>query len=162
MKILVLSDTHVPRAAVDLPGEIYRRIEEADLVLHAGDFVEIGVLEKLRKLKETIGVCGNMDSEEIRKVLKPKEVVTIGKVKIGLIHGYGPPNILPETVQTEFGKVNAIVFGHSHIPMNVVDNKILLFNPGSPTDKIFAMRHSYGMLDVDDGKIEGKIVRLED
>jgi uncharacterized protein len=160
MRIVVLSDTHIPKAAQDMPQEVYQDIGKADMVLHAGDIVEKEFLEKLMRLNETKAVYGNMDTFAVRAMLNQKEVVKAGKFKIGLIHGYGVQSDLMETVKAEFGKVDAIVFGHSHKPVNTVKDGILFFNPGSPTDKVFAEYNSYGILDIDDKKIEGKIIRL--
>ena len=160
MKILVLSDTHIPRVAPDLPEPVYAEIKGADMILHAGDFVDLDVLETLRKLKKVHAVYGNMDSPELRRTLKDKEIVSAGKFRIGLIHGYGAPKDLMETVKAEFANVDVIVFGHSHTAMNVVKDGILFFNPGSPTDKIFASANTYGILEVTDKKIEGRIVAI--
>lgn len=160
MKILVLSDTHIPRVAQDLPEPVYTEIKNADMILHAGDFVDIDILETLKKLKKIHAVYGNMDSPEVRRILKDKEIVHAGKFKIGLIHGYGAPKDLMDTVKTEFANVDAIVFGHSHIAMNVIKDGILFFNPGSPTDTVFTSANTYGILEVTDKKIEGRIVTL--
>jgi len=161
MRILVLSDTHMPRTAHDLPERIYAEIQNVDMIFHAGDFVEKELLDKLKSLKEIKAVTGNMDSRVLYGILNAKEVIPIGRFKIGLIHGYGAPRDIVETVRGEFGTaVDAIVFGHSHSPMNMVKDGILFFNPGSPTDKIFAAYNSYGILEVTDKKIEGKIIRL--
>lgn len=160
MRILVLSDTHIPRVAQDLPKSIYDEIKNVDLILHAGDFVDAEVLDALKKLKKVHAVYGNMDGPDVRRVLKDKEIVHAGKFRIGLIHGYGAPNDLVATVRKEFANVDAIVFGHSHIAMNAVHDGILFFNPGSPTDTIFASANTYGILEVNDKKIEGKIINL--
>ena len=160
MKIVVLSDTHIPRAAEELPQAVYDAIAGADMVMHAGDFVELDVLERLKKMKETVAVYGNMDSKALRDALKPKEVVSVGRLRIGLIHGYGPPSEMTKAVRAEFGKVDCIVFGHAHTPTNKVEDGILFFNPGSPTDRVFASYNSYGILHVNDTVIRGEIVRL--
>ena len=161
VKILVLSDTHIPIAAQDLPEEIYRAIEGVDMIFHAGDLMDVGVLEKLKSLKETRAVCGNMDSKELCMTLNTKEVINIGKFKIGLIHGYGAPSEIMPTVRREFDKVDVLVFGHSHAAMNVTKDGVLYFNPGSPTDKIFASKNSYGILEVTNKNIEGIIVEIQ-
>src|SRR3989338_4451367 len=155
MKIVVLSDTHIPRAAEELPQAVYDAIAGADMVMHAGDFVELDVLERLKKMKETVAVYGNMDSKALRDALKPKEVVSVGRLRIGLIHGYGPPSEMTKAVRAEFGKVDCIVFGHAHTPTNKVEDGILFFNPGSPTDRVFASYNSYGILHVNDTVIRG-------
>lgn len=160
MRILVISDTHIPRVAEDLPDAVYSAIRSVDMVVHAGDFVDEDVLTNLRKLKRTYAVCGNMDSIELRRSLKPKEIIAIGKVRIGLIHGYGAPKDLINTVASEFSNVDAIIFGHSHRAVNTVRDGVLFFNPGSPTDTVFATTNSYGILDVGDNTIEGKIITI--
>lgn len=160
MRIVVLSDTHIPRVAQDLPKDIYDAISEADMIIHAGDFVEKEFYDKLKGMKEMAAVCGNMDSVNLSNLLNQKEVVPAGKFRIGLIHGYGAPNDLLQTVKGEFAGVDAIVFGHSHVPVNIVKDGILFFNPGSPTDKVFATVNSYGILEITDKKIEGKIIKI--
>ena len=160
MKILVISDTHIPVAAQDLPAEVYKAIEGVDMIFHAGDMVDAAVLEKLRSLKETKAVCGNMDSKEACMTLKTKEIINIGKFRIGLTHGYGAPSEIMQTVRKEFDKIDVLVFGHSHAAMNVKKDGVLYFNPGSPTDKIFASKNSYGILEVTDKKVEGTIVDI--
>jgi hypothetical protein len=160
LKILVLSDTHIPVAAQDLPEEVYKAIDGVDMIFHAGDIMDISVLKKLRSFKETKAVCGNMDSKELRAELKTKEIINIGKVKIGLIHGYGAPSEIVPTVRKEFDKIDVLIFGHSHAAMNMQKDGVLYFNPGSPTDKIFASKNSYGILEITDKKIEGTIVDI--
>jgi len=157
---MVLSDTHIPRVAQDLPKKIYDEIANVDMIIHAGDFVEKEVLDKLASLKDLKAVCGNMDAANLQNRLKSKEVITVGNFRIGLIHGYGAPRDIVSTVRDEFTDVNAIVFGHSHSAMNEVRDGILFFNPGSPTDKIFATTNSYGILEVTDKGIEGRIIKL--
>jgi len=160
MKILVISDTHIPRAAHDLPKEVYEAITQVDMILHAGDIVDKEFLEKLKSLRPTTAVCGNMDPSDVSQALNQKEIVQVGKFRIGLIHGYGAPADIMDTVKGEFKNVDAIVFGHSHASVNIVKDGVLFFNPGSPTDKIFAKSNSYGILDVTDAGIEGKIINL--
>lgn len=161
MKIGVIADTHIPRTARELPKVIYKEFENVDLILHAGDVVELDFLKKLMDFRKTIAVYGNLDSSEVVDRLKPKEIIEVGGFRIGLVHGWGAPEGLVERIGAEFKseKVDCIVFGHSHRPMNETKNGILFFNPGSPTDKIFAPYNSYGLLEVTD-KIIGKIIKL--
>lgn len=159
MKIIVLSDTHIPKTAPDLPKKIYAEIASADLVLHAGDFVEVEFLNKLKKILPVRAVCGNMDTDELKKTLPQKDIIKIGKFRIGLIHGWGAPTKLIEVISKEFSRVDAIVFGHSHIPTIQKVKNTLFFNPGTPTDKVFAAYNSYGILEI--GKeLTGTIVRI--
>ncbi|MBN1871486.1 MAG: metallophosphoesterase family protein, partial [Candidatus Omnitrophica bacterium] len=160
MKIGVLSDTHIPLAANELPQKVIDAFRGMDLILHAGDLVEYSVLKLLEKLAKTEAVCGNMDSLDLRKVLPNKKIIRAGNFSIGLIHGYGPPFNLPSRIRKEFVEhVDAIVFGHSHSPMNKVMDGILFFNPGSATDKVFAKYNSYGILTLND-TIKGEVIKI--
>ena len=158
-KIVVISDTHIPKAALDLPQAVYDEIKSADMIMHAGDFAELAFLEKLRKLAPTYAVCGNMDMTNLKMALPQKNVIKVGLFRIGIIHGYGPMAKLKDTVKKEFSKVDVIVFGHSHAAVNEKVKNVLLFNPGSPTDRIFATYNSFGILEV--GKeVTGRIIRI--
>lgn len=162
MRILVLSDTHIPITAQDLPWQIYKEIDAVDMIIHAGDFIDLSVLKKLRSLKETKAVRGNMDPKEIQADLNTKEIFNIGKFKIGLIHGYGAPSEIMTTVKKEFDKVDVLIFGHSHAAMNMKKDGVLYFNPGSPTDKIFATKNTYGILEITDKAIEGSVIDIKE
>ena len=162
MRIGVISDTHIPSVADRLPERVFAEFRGVDMILHAGDIVTPSVLEALAKLSRVIAVCGNMDRLDVCAELPPKTIVEAGKVRIGLIHGYGPPDDLLDYVRKQFDKdkVDAIVFGHSHHPMNETRDGILYFNPGTPTDRRFSHTLSIGMLDVDDSGIRGRIINL--
>lgn len=159
MKIGVLSDTHIPKTANELPKAVYDGLKGVDLILHAGDLVQLEVLEDLKKIAPTEAVCGNMDSWKTQNALPKKKVINVSKFKIGLIHGWGRSNAIIDLISKEFTDVDAIVFGHTHNPMNEKKENILYFNPGSPTDKIFAPYNSYGMLEVNE-TVTGRIIKL--
>lgn len=162
MKIGVISDTHIPERAKALPKKILDEFSKVDLIIHAGDFIEIEVLHTLQSLAKVIAVSGNMDFLEVKSVLKEKEIVQIEDIKIAVTHGYGPPSHLVELLKKTFKreKPNVIVFGHSHIPMNELIDNTLFFNPGSPTDKIFSPYNSYGLLEIKGKHAVGKIIKL--
>ena len=126
MRIIALSDTHIPMAARAIPDVLLDEIKRSDMVLHAGDFVEENIYNLIAGLKVKFhAVRGNMDSQELTRRLKDKEIVTAGKFKIGLIHGGGAPKDLIQTVGQEFKGVDVIVFGHSHSAVNIKkDGKI--------------------------------------
>lgn len=159
MRIGVISDTHIPRTADWLPKRVCDDLKDVDLILHAGDLTEIEVLEKLNKLAPTRAVYGNMDNGVVQSALPLKDIIEVGRFKIGLIHGSGPPFRLIDRIGREFDGVDVIVFGHSHSPKNEKRANILFFNPGSPTDRVFARYNSFGILEVND-TIEGKIIKL--
>ncbi len=162
MKIGVIADTHIPDRAKEIPQEILEAFKGVDMVLHAGDLVDSSVLDKLKAVcKDVRAVRGNMDHDEVRKGLPEKEVIHAGNYKIGIIHGYGNPNKLIDLVTEIFKNDNCdlIIFGHSHSALNEKRGKIIYFNPGSATDKIFASSNSYGIIEIND-KIEAKIVNI--
>jgi len=161
-KIVVISDTHLPLAAAKLPDELVEQIKKADILIHAGDLAEKPLLDILKKLcPKVIAVRGNMDPDEIADELNEKEILNIGKFKIGIMHGKGSPSSLPEMLCQEFKNdgVNIIIFGHSHSPFNKNIGNIIFFNPGSPTDHVYCPYNSYGIIEIND-KIEAKIIKL--
>lgn len=162
MRIGVISDTHIPDRAEDLPREILEEFKKVDMIIHAGDLVNLSVLDKLKSICRNVkAVWGNMDPEEVKEKLAEKEIITVGKYKIGIMHGYGAPHKLISLLFSIFKEdnVNVIIFGHSHYSVNEKKNDILFFNPGSLTDKIFSQYNSYGIIEIND-KIEAKIVRI--
>jgi putative phosphoesterase len=162
MKIGVIADTHIPDRAKDIPAQILEAFRDADMIIHAGDLVDLSVLDRLKAICKDIKVVwGNMDSYEVRKKLPEKEIIKIGNFKIGVMHGYGPPSQLIELLGGIFKEenVNVIIFGHSHSAINEKRAGILYFNPGSATDKIFAPYNSYGIIEIND-TIKAKIIKI--
>lgn len=163
MKIGVVSDTHIPVSACELPAELIKALACCDLILHAGDLIDMCVLEQLRKITRVEAVYGNMDPHKVRAVLTDKKIMDISGKKICLTHGYGKSENLIELLKKEFSlqKPDIIVFGHSHAPVNEYVDGILFFNPGSPTDTVFAPYRSYGIIEIKEGKIDAQIHRLQ-
>ncbi len=159
MRIGVISDTHIPKAAEWLPERLCDDLKKVDLILHAGDLTEMEVLDKLKEFAPVRAVYGNMDDVIVRRSLPVKDIIEIGKFKIGLTHGFGPPFGLMNRVRKEFKDVDVIIFGHSHSPKKEMKDGTLLFNPGSPTGKIFAQTNSYGIIEINDD-IKGEIIKL--
>jgi putative phosphoesterase len=162
MIIGVLSDTHISDSATKLPKEILEAFKKADMIIHAGDLVNISVLEELQKCCPNVkAVFGNMDPYEVRRLLAEKEIIKVGSHTIGLMHGVGTPgnlqNLLLDTFKND--NVDIIIFGHSHAPCNEIREGVLLFNPGSVTDKIYAKYNSYGIIEITD-KIEANIIKI--
>jgi putative phosphoesterase len=159
MKIIVLSDTH----SHPLPKALSDDLSSADLILHAGDFSDLEVYQQLKAIKEIRAVYGNIDGLELRKILPEKLIFDCAGVKIGMAHGMGNPDGIIGRLQKIFegSGVQVIVFGHTHMPCHEVINGVLFFNPGSPTDTIRAPYCSYGVLEIKDGKVKAKIVKLK-
>lgn len=159
MKIGVVADTH----SKDLPKQMLEDFKGVELIVHAGDFCSLEVLERLKKLKEVKAVHGNMDEHDVRSELPRRQVFKTASFLIGVYHGEGAPNQVLAKVQEEFRneKVDAVIFGHSHQPFNELVGDVLYFNPGSPNDTIFAPYCSYGILDLSGNKITGKIIKVK-
>jgi len=162
MKIGIIADTHIPIKGSELPEELLKVLKDCDLILHAGDLVDISVIETLKKISNVEAVHGNMDSGKIQSLLPDKKVLEVSGKKICLTHGCGNPDNMIELLQKKFlsQKPDIIVFGHSHRPINEYIEGILFFNPGSPTDTIFAPYRSYGIIEIKYGKIKAEIHKL--
>jgi len=162
MKIGVISDTHIPERADQLPPEILRGFQNLDMIIHAGDITDLKILDSLKNICPDVrAVSGNMDPENARKKLPEKLIIQAAGYKIGVMHGRGHPAKLIEMMAEAFKNdgVDVIVFGHSHTPCNEKKGNILFFNPGSPTDKVFSPYNSYGIIEIN-AKIEAKIIKI--
>ncbi|MFH0826743.1 MAG: metallophosphoesterase [Candidatus Omnitrophota bacterium] len=162
MRIGVLSDTHIPDRAKEIPQKILEDFADVDMIIHVGDLVDLSVLKKLKSVcANTLAVRGNMDPDQVRSQLPEKEVLKVGKFKIGIMHGYGAPANLISLLSSIFKEdnVDVIIFGHSHNSVNEKREGVLFFNPGSATDKVFAEHNSYGILEIND-TIEARIIKL--
>jgi putative phosphoesterase len=157
MRILVLSDTHIPHRARVLPEPVLEELAKVDGIIHAGDFTSYIFYEELRIEKSPLyAVRGNMDEDDLYGLLPETLIFEIEGVKIGLYHGIGAPWGIEKKVLDKFSdrpELNLIVFGHSHRPLKKQEGNVILFNPGSPTDTIFAPRKSFGILEIEGGKI---------
>ena len=133
----------------------------SDLILHAGDFTYPEVLEELESLGPPIaGVFGNMDAEELRKRLPEARVVNAAGAKIAMLHDAGPAHRRLERMRARFPDADAVVFGHSHIPLHEERDGFQIFNPGSPTDKRTQPHFTMGVARIDDGQIDFEIRQL--
>ena len=163
LTIGVVSDTHVPRRARRLPPELLRVLREArvDHILHAGDLVDMSVLEQLSAIAPVSAVAGNMDGWDTALQLPRRRIVSLGGVAIGLTHGdegRGPDT--PTRAFSVFAddEVAAVVFGHSHMPFCQWREGRLLFNPGSPTDPRRQPSPTYGLLRIHVGALDADAV----
>ncbi len=158
MKIGVVSDTH----SRGLPEQLLKDFQGVDLIIHAGDFCTMEDIGPLEKIARVVAVHGNMDERRICRKFPRSRIIDVEGRNIGIFHGEGSPNAVLESVKREFakGEVDAAIFGHSHIAFNEKVGRILYFNPGSPNDTIFAPFCSYGLMDVTEKGIEGRIIKV--
>ena len=162
MLIAVVSDTHLPRGSRAIPSNCLDRMCGADLILHAGDFSTEAVLEELRALGPPLAaVRGNIDSADVRRLLPERQVVDAGGARIGLIHDAGASTGRLRRMRMAFPDCDAVVFGHSHIPLHEEEDGFQIFNPGSPTDRRRQPRHSMGVARVEAGRVRFEHVWLD-
>lgn len=151
MKIVVLSDTHMPKRTEKLPELFINECRDAGMIIHAGDWQSAGVLNHLIKLAPVKGVYGNADGEDIKQLFPRKQIIHVNGVSIGIIHGHGKGKTTEKRAYEAFEeKPDCIIFGHSHIPYLRHQGSTLMFNPGSLSDKRKLPKYSYGVLTLAD------------
>lgn len=162
MKIAIISDTHIHKHPEKITGILKGNFENADMIIHAGDYTDVKVLKILMNYKKFAGVYGNNDKNDIRSILKEKEILKIENFKIGIFHGIGDEKMALRSACNAFknSKVNIIIFGHSHKPLITTQGKTLVLNPGSLTVKKSGALHSYIILEIEANSIHADLKLL--
>jgi hypothetical protein len=163
-RVVILSDTHLPSRARRLPAALVADLERADEIVHAGDFATVETLEWLRGFAPVRGVYGNVDEPDLRRSLPRRLIVELLGRRVGVVHGDSPALPTLDRARAEFvdEEVDLIVFGHSHKPLHRREGSLVLFNPGSPTDRRAEPRYSYGRLLLDaQGHLDAEHVWLD-
>jgi uncharacterized protein len=164
MKVAVLSDTHAPRYWKACPAAVARRLDGADLILHAGDVCTASVLEELAGFAPVRAVLGNNDAPDVAAWGAPETLeLDLDGLAVAMVHDAGPARGRPRRLRRQFPGAGLVVFGHSHIPMDLdpgsAGDGVRIFNPGSPTDRRRQPRGTMGLLRVEDGRLlEARIV----
>lgn len=137
MKLLLLADTHVPKRARSLPEQVWDAVAAADVVIHAGDWVEAELFDELDARSARLVACwGNNDGAGVRARMPERADVTLDGVRITVVHETGASTGREKRMAAAYPDTDVLVFGHSHIPWDTVaDNGLRLLNPGSPTDR---------------------------
>ncbi|MEU1359288.1 metallophosphoesterase [Micromonospora zamorensis] len=137
MRLVLTADTHVPKRARDLPGPLWAAIEAADVVVHAGDWVDEALLDAMTtRSRRLIGVYGNNDGPALRARLPEVARVELDGLRVAVVHETGPRTGREKRCAALFPDVDLLVFGHSHIPWDTeAPGGLRLLNPGSPTDR---------------------------
>jgi uncharacterized protein len=162
MQIAIISDTHLPKGLRRLPDACVERLVEADLVIHAGDFIRLSVLRELQAYTRLIAVHGNVDDYEVRSVLPETAEVDVGGARIAVIHDAGPAPQRIQRLRHQFPTAHAVVFGHSHQPLHeTAPGGFQIFNPGSPTERRRAPHHTMGLAHASNGRLAFELIELD-
>ena len=155
MRLLIISDTHVPTRAKDLPAAVWGEVDRADVVIHAGDWMEVGLLDALEARSAKLVACwGNNDGPDLRARLPERADVTLGGVRFTVTHETGSSAGREARMSKLYPDTDVLVFGHSHIPWDTTTSTGLrLLNPGSPTDRRRQPAHTYMTATVADGAV---------
>jgi putative phosphoesterase len=154
IRALVLADTHIrPGRARRLPDAVYAELERVDLVLHAGDVLTQDLLDELGGFAPVHAVLGNNDAS-LLGVIPETLTLDFEGVSVAMVHETGPTKGRAARVHRRFPDADVVIYGHSHQPADEIGmDGQRLFNPGSPTERRRALRHTYGRLDFDRGRI---------
>ena len=130
------------------------RIAAADLVVHTGDVSTVAAYEEIAAIgPELVAVRGNVDEPALRERLPERTEIELEGVRIGLVHDAGPRRGRPARLRRWFPAADAVLFGHSHLPLHESDADFQIFNPGSPTERRRAPAHTMGLAEIDRGEI---------
>jgi putative phosphoesterase len=144
-RLVLVSDTHVPARAKALPDQLWAAVDDADVVIHAGDWVSPELLDQFEaRSRHLIGVWGNNDGEELRSRLPEVARETIDGIRFAVVHETGAAGGREARCDAAYPETDVLVFGHSHIPWDTTTTRGLrLLNPGSPTDRRRQPCYSY-------------------
>jgi putative phosphoesterase len=155
VRILLMSDTHLPKRAKELPAPLLAELPRADVVFHAGDWVDTATLDLLEgRCRRLVGVYGNNDGPALRARLPEVAYAEIGGLRFGVVHETGAAQGREVRCAARFPDLDVLVFGHSHIPWDTTaPGGLRLLNPGSPTDRRRQPHRTYMTAVVADGSL---------
>jgi len=162
-RLLLLADTHLPKRARRLPDEVWAAVDAADLVIHAGDWVEPALLDELEARAPVLGVWGNNDGAELRARLPEVARRTIDGVRVEVVHETGAAQGRERRAEAAHPEAQLLIFGHSHIPWDTTaPGGLRLLNPGSPTDRRRQPHRTYMTATTDAGELHDLVLhRME-
>jgi putative phosphoesterase len=162
MQIVVLSDTHGPRFWKHCPPAVAEHLDGVDLILHAGDVCTVEVLEELAGYAPVRAVLGNNDRPEVAQWGAPETLeFDLAGVATAMIHDSGTKQGRALRMRRRFPQADLVIFGHSHVPLDLTEDGVRIFNPGSPTDKRRQPYGTLGRLSITDGMLRrAEIVEL--
>ena len=163
MLIALISDTHLPRGSRRLPDACVARLRDSDLIVHAGDIVTAAALADIKAIGPPVtAVYGNIDSAELQRLLPEVAGVDAEGANLTIVHDAGSAGGRLNRLRKRFPQADAIVFGHSHIPLHErADDGFQIFNPGSPTDRRRQPKHTMGLARATNGAISFELIELD-
>lgn len=162
MRVIVLADTHAPRRWKSCPPAVAGWLRQADAILHAGDVCVAAVLDELAGYAPVDAVVGNNDAPDVAAWgARPTFEAELAGLKVAMIHDAGAADGRLRRMRTTFPRADVVVYGHSHIPLDVRDGGFRIFNPGSPTDRRRQPHGTIGVLEIDDGRlVEARLLEV--
>jgi len=159
----LISDTHIPVRARSIPKRVFEVFDKVDYIIHAGDLVQLSVLDELEQLAPVLAVYGNMDGFDIRGRLTKLNSLRVFDWKIGVVHApgtlFGMGKARDIAAKNGF---NALVYGHTHNASIKWEENVLFINPGSPTNPLppFIAKPTVGLLKITKEKMYPAIVQV--
>ena len=159
LRLVLTADTHLPRRARDLPEPLWAAIDTADVVVHAGDWVTVDLLDALEaRAARLVGVHGNNDGPALRARLPEVARMDLGGVRFAVVHETGAATGRERRCAAAYPDVDVLVFGHSHIPWDTTATRpdgttLRLLNPGSPTDRRRQPTYTWMTVEAGDGRL---------
>ena len=161
MLLGIISDTHMPRGERRLPPACVDRLRSVDLILHAGDVTGEDALAEMEAIgPPLVAVHGNVDSPALRERLPAERLVQAAGARLAMIHDGGPARGRIERLRARFPDADAVVFGHSHLPLHERAGAFQIFNPGSPTERRRAPARTMGLARIERGEVAFELVDL--
>lgn len=161
MRLAILADTHMPKGARRLPDRCAQECLAAEAIIHVGDFSAASVLEEIEAIgPPVVAVHGNVDDAELRARLPAERLFEAAGVVLALIHDAGPRQGRLARMRRRFPEADAVVFGHSHMPLHEQDGDFQIFNPGSPTERRRAPHRSMGLATIESGAVRFEHLEL--
>ena len=164
MRLLLIADTHVPKRARDLPARVWDEVDSADVVMHAGDWVDPQLLDALEARATRLVACwGNNDGPELRARLPERAEVTLDGLRFTVVHETGGSAGRDARMAAAYPDTDVLVFGHSHIPWDTTAaTGLRLLNPGSPTDRRREPHCTYTTATIADGALSDVVLHRLD
>ena len=160
MLIGLISDTHIPDRAKEIPEKVFEAFSEVDLIMHAGDLTSPKVIDDLEQIAPVMAIQGNMD--RARGIdLPAAKVIEAEGLKIGIVHGEVYPRADTQQLVYLAKELDAdiLISGHSHQPKIEQTDGVLLLNPGSPIVPRLADR-TVMILEINDREVDVEIIKI--